>query len=109
MPGLPKLVQHLADYVWKYLGSKWNQTFFPKAIFFTCTHHKAESLQIRGAANTIIRMRNLDSLPTACRKPELLKVKCKTGFQTQKGRDAVCTYASEIGTVKMNRPRYQNA
>ena len=50
--GLPKLVQHL-----KYLGSKWNQTT-----------HKAESLQICGAANTIIRMRNLDSLPAACQK-----------------------------------------
>ena len=32
--------------------------------------HKAESIQIGGAANTIIRMRNLDSLPTACQKTE---------------------------------------
>ena len=39
----------------KYLGLKWNQTW-----------HKDESIQIGGAANTIIRMRNLDSLPTAC-------------------------------------------
>ena len=33
---------------WKYLGSKWNPTW-----------HKAESIQFRGAVNTIIRMRNL--------------------------------------------------
>ena len=30
--------------------------------------HKAESIQIGGAANIIIRMRNLDSLPTKCQK-----------------------------------------
>ena len=27
----------------------------------------------------------------------------------QKGRDAECTYSSQIGTVKMDRPCYQNA
>ena len=27
----------------------------------------------------------------------------------EKGRDAECTYSSEIGTVKMDRPCYQNA
>ena len=48
----------------KYLGPKWNQTW-----------HKAESIQIGGAANTIIRMRNLDSLPTACQKTEPLPYK----------------------------------
>ena len=37
--------------------------------------HKAESIQIGGAANTIIRMWNLDSLPTACQKTELLPYK----------------------------------
>ena len=37
--------------------------------------HIAESIQIRGAANTIIRMRNLDSLPTACQRSEPLLCK----------------------------------
>ena len=50
MPGLPKLVQHLADYV----------------------EHKGESLQTCGAVNTIIRMWNLDSLLTAFQKTEPL-------------------------------------
>ena len=49
---------------WKYLGSKWNQI-----------SHKAESLQICGAANTIILRRNLDSLPTACQMTEPLPYK----------------------------------
>ena len=44
--------------MWKYLGSNWDQT-----------SNKAESLQIHDAANTIIRMRNLDSLPTTCQRP----------------------------------------
>ena len=39
------------------------------------TWHKAESLQIRGAAITIIRMQNLDSLPTAWQKTGLLPYK----------------------------------
>ena len=34
--------------------------------------HKAEIIQICGAANTIICMQNLDSLPTACQKTEPL-------------------------------------
>ena len=52
MPGLLKLVQHLANYVEAF--GKWNETWY-----------KAEMPQIRGAANTIIRLRNLDSLPMA--------------------------------------------
>ena len=46
VPGLPKLVQHLAGYV-KYSGMKWNQTW-----------HKCERIQSRWAPNTIIHMRN---------------------------------------------------
>ena len=60
MLGLPKLVRHLAGYV---------------KVFGTEVEHKAESIQISGAANTIIRMRNLDSLPTACQKTEPLPYK----------------------------------
>ena len=63
MPGLQKLVQHLADYV-EVFGIEWNMTW-----------RKAESLQICGPANTIIRMWNLDSLPTACQKTEPLPYK----------------------------------
>ena len=51
------------------------------------TWHKAEGIQIGGAASTIIRKQNLDSLPTACQKTEPLPYKLssgKTGFQTQK-------------------------
>ena len=48
----------------KYLGPKWNQAWY-----------KAESIQIGGAANTFIRIRNLDSLPTACQKTEPLPYK----------------------------------
>ena len=40
-------------------GSIWDQSGIRLDI-------KAESQQIRGAANSTIRMRNLDSLPTAC-------------------------------------------
>ena len=43
---------------------KWNQAW-----------HKAESLQSCGAANTIVCMQNLDSLPTACEKIEPLTYK----------------------------------
>ena len=46
------------------LGPKWTQTW-----------HKAESIQIDDAANTIIRMQNLDSLPMACQKTEPLPYK----------------------------------
>ena len=37
--------------------------------------HKAESIYIGSAANTIICVRNLDSLPTACQKTEPLPYK----------------------------------
>ena len=46
------------------LGSKWNQA-----------SHKAESLQSCGAANTIVCMRNVDSLSTVCQKTEPLPYK----------------------------------
>ena len=63
MPGLPKLVQHLVDYVVVF-GSKvesgWTQ---------------AESLQSCDFANTIVCMRNMDSLPMACQKTEPLPYK----------------------------------
>ena len=58
MLGVPKLLQYLTDCE-EVLGSKWNQTW-----------HKAESLQMCGAANTIIGVWNLYSLPVACQKPE---------------------------------------
>ena len=67
-------------------------------------------------------MQNLDSLPTACQNTEPLpyKLSKKTSKGQvrrqdsrrrcpEKGRDAECTYSSEIGTVKMDRPCYQNA
>ena len=59
MLDLPKQVQHLARYV---------EVFGTGGI-------KAESIQIGGAANTIIRMGNLDSLPTVCQKTEPLPYK----------------------------------
>ena len=86
------------------------------------THITCRCIQIGGAATTTIRMRNLDSLPTACQKTEPLS--CKLSYKTskdhvarqdsrhrspKKGRDAECTYSSEIGTVKMDMPCYQNA
>ena len=68
----------------------------------------------------LIRMRNLDSLPTACQKTEPLpyKLSKKTSKDQvarqdskhrspEKGKDAECTYSSETGTVKMDRPCYQ--
>ena len=64
MPGLPEPVQHLADYV---------EAF---GIEMGSDLHKAESLQICGAVNTIIRMWNsLDNLPKACQKTEPLPPK----------------------------------
>ena len=57
MPGLPKL---LTDYV---------EVF---RIKLESALTQAESLQILGAANTIISLWNLDSLPTACFKTKLL-------------------------------------
>ena len=83
---------------------------------------EAESIQIGGCANTITRMRNLDSLPTPCQKTEplLYKLSLKTSKDQvakqdsrhrspEKGRDAEYTYSSEIGTAKMDRPCHQNA
>ena len=83
---------------------------------------EAESIEIGGCANTITRMRNLHSLPTACQKTEplLYNLSLKTSKDQvakqdsrhrspEKGRDAECTYSSEIGTVEMDRPCYQNA
>ena len=61
MLGLPKLVQHLAGYV----------EVFETEVEPT----QSWSIQIVGAANTIIRMRNLNSLPTACQKTEPLPYK----------------------------------
>ena len=58
MPGLPKLVQNLAYYVEMF------------GIQMESDSTQTESLQICGAANTIIRM--WDSLPTACHKTEPL-------------------------------------
>ena len=64
-------------------------------------------------------MRNVDSLPTACQKTEPLPYKLPFKDQVarqdsrlrspEKGRDAECTYSSETGTVKMDRPCYQDA
>ena len=67
-------------------------------------------------------MRNLDSVPMACQKTEPLpyKLSLKTSKDQvarqdsrhrspEKGRDAKCTYFSEIGTVKIDKPCYQNA
>ena len=94
-------------------GSIWDRS--------TIRRHKAERIQIGGAANTIIRMRNLNSLPTTCQKTEplLYKLSQKTSKDQmarqdsrhrspEKGRDAECTYSSKIGTVKIDRPCYQN-
>ena len=53
MPGLPKLVQHSADYV----------VVFGIEVESGLT--QAENLQSCGAANTIVCMRNVDSLPMA--------------------------------------------
>ena len=61
---------------------------------------------------------NLDSLPTTCQKTEPLpyKLSQKTSKDQvarhrspEKGRDAECTYSSEIGTLKIDSPCYQNA
>ena len=55
-------------------------------------------------------MRNLDSLPYGMPKDCLRKLLKKVARQDsrhrspEKGRDAECTYSSEIGTVKMDRP-----
>ena len=67
-------------------------------------------------------MRNLDSLPTARQKTEPLpyKLSQKTSEdqvarqdsrhrRPEKDRDAEYTYSYEIGTLKMDRPCYQNA
>ena len=58
---LPKLVQHLAGYV-EVFGTEVESDL-------------TQSWKIGSAANTIIRMRNLDSLPTACQKTEPLPYK----------------------------------
>ena len=58
---LPKLVQHLADYV--------------KVYGIEVESKDWGGLQIHGAASTILRMPNLDSLPTACQKTEPLPYK----------------------------------
>ena len=104
MPGLPKLVQHFG----RLRRSIWDRSGIRR--------HKAESIQICNAANTVIRMRNLDSLPTACQKTEPLpyKLSLKTSKDQlarqdsrhrspEKSRDADCTYSSGIGTVRMDR------
>ena len=79
-------------------------------------------LKVYKSVDTIIRMQNLDSLTTACQKIEPLpyKLSQKTSKGQvarqdsrhrcpEKGTDAECTYSSEIGTIKMDRPCYQNA
>ena len=110
IPGLPKQVQHLADYV----------VVFGIEVESGLT--QSWSLQSCGAANTIVCMRNVDSLPTARQKTEPLPYKLpKKTFKDEvagqdsrhrspeKGRDAECTYSSEFGTVKMDRPCYKDA
>ena len=61
--GLSKLVQHLDGYV-EVLGTEVDSDLTQSWKYTD-----------RGAANTIIRMRNLDSLPMACQKTELLPYK----------------------------------
>ena len=56
MPGLPKLVQHLADCVVVF------------GIEVESGLNKAVSLQSCGAVNTIVCMQNVNSLPTARQK-----------------------------------------
>ena len=51
--------------MWKYLGPKWNQTW-----------HKAESIQIEGAADTIIRMRNLDIYQRHAKRLNYIHTSC---------------------------------
>ena len=60
MPGLPKLLQHLVDYM---------------VVFRIEVKSGLTSLQSCGAANNIVCMRNVDSLPTACQKTEPLPYK----------------------------------
>ena len=62
IPGLPKLVQHFADYV----------EVFGIEVESDLT---LESVQIRGANNKIIRMGNLDNLSMACENTEPLLYK----------------------------------
>ena len=55
--------------------------------------------------------KRLNHCHTSCLR-KLLKIKWPDRIPDtgpEKGRDAKCTYSSEIGTVKMDRPCYQNA
>ena len=55
--------------------------------------------------------KRLNHFHTSCLR-KLLKIKWQDRIPDtgpEKGRDAECTYSSEIGTVKMDRPCYQNA
>ena len=51
--------------------------------------------------------KRLNHFHTSCLR-KLLKIKWQDR-SAEKGRDAEYTYSSEIGTVKMDRPCYQNA
>ena len=58
------------------------------------------------------RAKRLNHFHTICLR-KLLKTKWQDRIPDtevlKRGRDAECTYSSEIGTVKMDRPYYQNA
>ena len=53
------------------------------------TRHKAERIQIGGAANTITSMRNLDSLPTACQRLNQFHTSCLRKLLKIKGQDRI--------------------
>ena len=53
--------------------------------------------------------KRLNHFHTSCLR-KLLKIKWQDRIpDTEKGRDAECIYSSDIGTVTMDRPCYQNA
>ena len=110
MPGLSKLVQHLADYV-EVFGIEvesedtklkvYRSVVLPTLLYAceTWTVYQRHAKRLKHFHKSCLKKTSKDQVArqdSRHRSPE-------------KGRDEECTYSSEIGTDKMNRPCYQNA
>ena len=108
MKSMPKLEQHLADYVEVFgieVESNTKLKLYRSVVLPT--------LLYACKTWTVYRhVKRLNHFYTIClRKTSKDQVARQDSRHRspKKGRDAECTYSSEIGTVKMDRSCYQNA
>ena len=109
MPGLPKLVQDLADFV-EVFGNvvESDSTQSWKSTDPWCCQRQYTHAKLEQFTNGMPKDWTTSKLSQKTSKDQVARQESRHR-SPEKGRDAECTYSSEIGTVKMDRPCYQDA